>query len=440
MSLLPTTPGFLHRGLQAFTNLFRPKSEPLLEIQQQHAEVSKVAIDNEVNKTQANRDNLQILSESNSLVPDVPDVRYFPHLTDVPDVPRVPDVQRVPDVPQLNVEEINRLLENDAAIDDKIASLVASDTTEKAYEEEQTTRFNEELAKFTSMCKTEEQYKTQCREGIQVELSHALTACFITPEEGLLPYAGLSDEFYSHISTKFGEQCSHYAEESVGRVTDSWLPDIKLPIPLLSRGPEATKNQTFFKRTALYLDALKAYNVFNTPNWRSYKSLEYARMHQELTPSLPFWTMQYEREWREEWANEWARQNPSSLSTDAAAAAASAKFPDRQNFVPPGGPANPGYDFRIKIDPYFYVVGPIVEFENIEGRTLIYVKCYDDNTHTTGIYFWVYLSQSEGRYRVFFKLRANSIIEKGFDYTQGTLVDFRLQSILSRYYDMHYSK
>ena len=407
----PTTKNFLHRGLQALTNLFRPKSEPLLSGIQQLAEVSKVEIDKKVNETLANQKNLEILSKPNPDVPDVPDVRYFPEVTDEPDVPRVP---------QLNVGEIVSLLTNDAAIDDKIASSVPPDI-EQRYEKTQTRRFNEELAKFTSMLKTEEQYKTQCREGIQVELSHALTACFITPKEGLLPYAGLSDEFYSHISTKFGEDCSYHAAKSVGRVTDSWLPDIKLPIPLLLRGPEATKNQTFFKRTTLCLDALKAYNLFNTPNWRRYKSHEYARMHQELTPSLPFWTMQYERELREEWANEWARQNPSSLSTDAAAAAASAKFPDRENFVPPGGPANPGYDFRIKIDPYFYVVGPIVEFENIEGRTLIYVKCYDDNTFTTGIYFWVYLSQSEGRYRVFFKLRANSIIEKGFDYSRERL-------------------
>ena len=432
MDLLPTTPGFFQRGIQAFTNLFRSKSEPLLEIQQR-AEVSKVEIDNEVNKTDANRDNLQILSTPNPDVPDVPDVRYFPEVTDEPDVPRVP---------QLNVEEIKRLLKNDADIDDKIASSVPPDI-EQQYEETQTRRFNDELAKFTSMLKTEEQYKTQCREGIQVELSHALTACFITPEEGL------SEKSYNRIFEDFGEECSSYAARSVGRVTDSWLPDVSL------RGAE-----TFFKRTTLCLDALKAYNLFNTPNWRSYKSLEYARMNRnEPAPTPEFWTMQYERDWREEWANEWANEwrrrwaenekKPASLSpspppppTPPPPLPRPGPVDNPWGPVPPGpgGPANPGYNFRIKIDPYFYVVGPIVEFENIEGRTLIYVKCYDDNTFTTGIYFWVYLSQSEGRYRVFFKLRANSIIEKGFDYTQGTLVDFRLQSILSRYYDMHYSK
>lgn len=425
MSLLPTTPGFFQRGIQAFTNLFRPKSEhsPLNGIQQR-AEVNKVEIDETVNETSANQANLQILSESNSLVPDVPDVRYFPHLTDVP------DVQRVPDVPQLNVEEINSLLTNDAAIDDKIPSLVASDTTEQQYEETQTRRFNEVLADFRSRCQNETQYKTQCREGIQVELRDALMGCFITREEGLLPYAGLSDEFYSRITKDFGEHCSYHAERSVGRVTDSWLPDVS---------PRSA--ETFFKRTTLCLDALKAYNLFNTPNWRRYKSHEYARMNRkEPAPTPEFWTMQYEREWREEWANEWPRrwaeENP-SLSPPPPAPP---RLPDPEPFVPPGGPANPGYNFQIHINPYFYVVGPIVEFENIEGRTLIYVKCYDDNSYTTGIYFWVYLSQSEGKYRVFFKLRANSIIEKGFDYTQGTLVDFRLQGILNRYYNMHYSK
>ena len=44
MSLLPTTPGFLHRGLQALTGLFR-KSEPSLNVIQRRAEVNKVRID-----------------------------------------------------------------------------------------------------------------------------------------------------------------------------------------------------------------------------------------------------------------------------------------------------------------------------------------------------------------------------------------------------------
>jgi hypothetical protein len=413
MSLLPTTPNLFQRGIQAFTNLFRPKSEPspLNGIQQgiqQSAEVNKVRIDEEVKEASENIDNLKILSKP---VPDIPDVRYFPH--DAEDRP----VPHVTYVPQLNVAEMKLLLENDAAIDDKIARSVAP-SIEQQYDETQNRRFNEVLDEFKKMCDDETQYKTQCREGIQVELRGALTGCFITPQEGLLPYAGLSDEFYSRITKYFGDECSRYAARWVGRITDSWLPDVS---------PRSA--ETFFKRTALYLDALKAYNLFNTPNWRRYKSHEYARMHQKLTPSLPFWTMQYEREWREEWAKE----NP-SLSPPPP------DLPDPEPFVPPGGPANPGYNLRINIDPYYYVVGPIVEFENIEGRTLIYVKCYDDSSYTTGIYFWVYLSQSEGKFRVFFKLRANSIIEKGFDYTQGTLVDFRLQGILSRYYNMHYSR
>ena len=450
MSLLlgtPTTPNLFQRGIQALTGLFR-KSDHLPNDIQQRAEVSKVEIDKKVNETRANKRNLQILSKP---VPDVPDVRYFPH--DAEDRP----VPRVPDVPQLNVEEINSLLANDAAIDNKIASLVKRDTTEQEYEEEQTSRFNEELAKFTSKCQNETQYKKQCRDGIEVELRDALMGCFITREEGLLPYAGLSDEFYRSITKDFGDNCSRYAQESVGRVTDSWLPDIKLPSPVEWKGPEVTKNQTFFKRTTLCLDALKAYNLFNTPNWRRYKSHEYARMNRkEPAPTPKFWTMQYEREWCEEWTNEWLRQwakeNPSSLPplpptlppTPPPLPTLPTPGPDDDPWGPvppgPGGPANPGYNFRIHIDPYYYVVGPIVEFENIEGRTLIYVKCYDDQSYTTGIYFWVYLSQSEGKFRVFFKLRANSIIEKGFDYTQGTLVDFRLQGILSRYYNMHYSK
>jgi len=441
MSLLPTTPGFFRRGIQTLTGLFRksePEPEPSLNDIQQRAEVNKVIIDEKVKKAPENIANLKILSKP---VPDIPDVPYFPHDAEAQPVPHVTYPVMTESVPQLNVLEINSLLGNDAVIDNGIARLVESDTTEQAYEQEQTRRFNEELAKITTQSQTEVQYKIGCRHGIEVELGDVLASCSLTRKEVLSLYTSLSDESYSRISKDFGENCSHYAAESVGRVTDSWLPDIKLPIPLLLRGPEATKNQTFFKRTALYLDAFKAYNVFNTPNWRSYKSYENKRTTDELHPPAPFWTMQYEREWREEWANEWSRQwaekNP-SLSPPPPPAPPG--LPDPEPFVPAGGPANPGYNFRIKIDPYYYVVGPIVEFENIEGRTLIYVKCYDDNSYTTGIYFWVYLSQSEGKYRVFFKLRANSIIEKGFDYTQGTLVDFRLQGILSRYYNMHYSR
>ena len=92
----------------------------------------------------------------------------------------------------------------------------------------------------------------------------------------------------------------------------------------------------------------------------------------------------------------------------------------------------------VKVRPCCYVVGPILDFQNIEGRIFIYVKCYHTEERTGGIYFWVYRSQSEGWYRVFFKLDPFGSIEKGFDYTQGTLVHFRLQMELCEYYEIHY--
>ena len=90
---------------------------------------------------------------------------------------------------------------------------------------------------------------------------------------------------------------------------------------------------------------------------------------------------------------------------------------------------------KVNVGPCWYIVGPILDFQNIEGRIFIYVKCYSDETN--GIYFWVYGSQSEGFNRVFFKLDPFGSIEKGFDYTQGTFVHLRLQMALCNYYKTH---
>lgn len=90
---------------------------------------------------------------------------------------------------------------------------------------------------------------------------------------------------------------------------------------------------------------------------------------------------------------------------------------------------------KVQVGPCWYIVGPILDFQNIEGRIFIYVKCYSDATN--GIYFWVYGSQSEGFNRVFFKLDPFGSIEKGFDYTQGTFVHLPLQMALCNYYKTH---
>jgi hypothetical protein len=354
MSLLGTP-----RFLGNLIDLFNPKSKPELNHIQALAEAKNAVIDQSFKG--------HIKQNLDTLVPDT--------------------------TGNANLEAVQNetFLNNNELINDEVAKVVAQAKTEEQYEEQYEAKQNREfehlITVYIAHGLAEGNYQSLCRQTVMADIKSMLDSCFYTLEEKnkLLPL--LPKPNYEALQLNFFEKCTTPAQLSVGRVTDSWLSDLKLPNPVVWNGPEVTKNQTFFKRTALYLDALKAYNIFNTPMWRNYKLLETARM--SGTP-------------------------------------------------PPGGPENPGYDFRTYIPPYYYVVGPIVDFEKLEGRTLIYVKCYDDNTFTTGIYFWVYLSQSEGLFRVFFKLSASSIIEKGFDYTQGTLVDFRLQGILSSYYFKHY--
>jgi hypothetical protein len=106
----------------------------------------------------------------------------------------------------------------------------------------------------------------------------------------------------------------------------------------------------------------------------------------------------------------------------------------------------------VVIGDYRFTVGPIVDTARFIGRTFVYVKCELANKHAEDklkkptvkpldhFYFWVYLSQSEGMFRVFFMLYAQFAIEKGVDYTQATLVHFKLQKILNEYYNIHYNK
>ena len=107
----------------------------------------------------------------------------------------------------------------------------------------------------------------------------------------------------------------------------------------------------------------------------------------------------------------------------------------------------------VVIGDYKFTVGPIVDTAKFIGRTFVYVKCElndskkiakkdqeMDDTPLDHFYFWVYLSQSEGMFRVFFMLYAQFAIEKGVDYTQATLVHFKLQKILNEYYNTYYKK
>jgi hypothetical protein len=414
MNFLPATPRLVENGLQALTDLFNPKSKPQNPLRgiQAQAEVSNAVMELSNAVIHENRSLREAVKQNlDNLAIDKPDT-------------------------QAEVARNDEFLDKNENINDKVAKVVAQDTTQQQYEEAQNREFERLINVYIAQGLAENNYQNLCRQTVMADIKSMLDSCFYTLEEQNKLFPLLPKPNYDALQLNFFEKCTTLARDSVGRVTDSWLSDLKLPAPVEWRGPEVTKNQTFFKRTALYLDALKAYNVFNTPGWRKYKSEENERMSRVYPhPSPEFWSMQYEREWNEEWieCDEWYKRNPGSpppsLSRD---------FPDHAFFSPPREPAKREY-YKTKIDPYFYVVGPIVDFERLEGRTLIYVKCYDDDTYTTGIYFWVYLSKSEGLFRVFFKLSASSIIEKGFDYTQGTLVDFQLQCILSLYYISHYT-
>lgn len=211
------------------------------------------------------------------------------------------------------------------------------------------------------------------------------------------------------------------------RLTRSWVSELNLPSPTTNPADPGlldVTNQIFFKRVTASMAGLRANCLFSSPEWRQYKFAQYkSGSATSLVAFLSFPTP----------------PPPSPVTDPSTLPPMPSPSPSPPPPPPPGDP-EPFY-YHVNIPPYRYVVGPILEFENnLEGRTFVYIKCYDDESYTTGFYFWVYLSQSEGLFRIFFKLQPNSIIEKGYDYTQATLVDFRLQRILCAYYKKHYNR
>jgi hypothetical protein len=253
---------------------------------------------------------------------------------------------------------------------------------------------------------TTDRFRATCVDEVRLECQAMLQHCF--------PPATLSA---SAALLSSGFKIPHEFTDAVTReITSSWLCELNLPNPTTGRAKPGildSSNEIFFKRVTASIAGLRANTLFCSPEWRMYKERE------------------TEREKRDKRSHYVAYNGgpppPPPLN-----------FP--RSGPPPGNDPEPFY-YHVNIEPYRYVVGPILDFENnLEGRTFVYIKCYDDNSYTTGFYFWVYLSQSEGLFRVFFKLKANSIIEKGYDYTQATLVDFRLQRILCSYYKKHYNR
>jgi hypothetical protein len=193
------------------------------------------------------------------------------------------------------------------------------------------------------------------------------------------------------------------AKITAKRLTSSWTRYLNCPNNANDESVDAT-NDTFFNRVNAGIEGLRACSIYSSREWRAYKESE-------------------------------------TLIGARVPAGAPPPPPDPPGSVPLFNPPHPVppelYYDTVTIGPYRYVIGPILDFNNIEGRIFIYVKCYDDDTYTTGTYFWVYRSQSEGLFRVFFKLIANSSIEKGYDYTQASLVVFKLQVAFCNYYERH---
>jgi len=214
----------------------------------------------------------------------------------------------------------------------------------------------------------------------------------------------------------------HVVNAETEKLTKFWLKKLK------DNPVDSSIWKVIFKRTAVNIAALGAYDVFNS-------DCDTSVMKPYPTPPVIKSNMNKED-------NETILSNivESIIKTN-----------------------NPDYK-SVVIGDYKFTVGPIVDTAKFIGRTFVYVKCelIDDKkqiikTTKEGLmkendendeiippldhfYFWVYLSQSEGMFRVFFMLYAQFAIEKGVDYTQATLVHFKLQKILNEYYNKHYKK
>ena len=182
------------------------------------------------------------------------------------------------------------------------------------------------------------------------------------------------------------------------QIAESWSPYLSCP----ENASDVTvdrNNQIFFTRTSQAIDALCSRCVFFSRNWLSMPSEHIAPLPPPPPPPPP---------------------------PHPAPAPAPHVYNNDESYYP-----------KVSIGQYRYVIGPILDFQNIQGRIFIYIKCYSDDNYTKGTYFWVYRSQSEGLFRVFFKVDPSGSIEKGYDYTQATLVHFRLQILLCIYYERH---
>ena len=218
------------------------------------------------------------------------------------------------------------------------------------------------------------------------------------------------------ISDEHVENVENVVNAETEKLTKFWLKKLK------DNPVDSSIWKVIFKRTAVNIAALGAYDVFNSL---------YNTQNMSYYP--------YER----------TRYDNQKLTDQQYATLDAISF----NQLPSNYKS-------VVIGDYRFTVGPIVDTARFIGRTFVYVKCELATKHAEDklkkptvkpldhptvkpldhFYFWVYLSQSEGMFRVFFMLYAQFAIEKGVDYTQATLVHFKLQKILNEYYNQYYKK
>ena len=241
----------------------------------------------------------------------------------------------------------------------------------------------------------------------------------------------IETEVSTVIKKMIGERILKISDEDVEDVVNAETEKLtKFWLKKLKDNPiDSSIWKVIFKRTAVNIAALGAYDVFNS-------DCDTSVMKPYPTPTVIESRMN-------------AEENETILST-------------RLNSITKTN--DPDYK-SVVIGDYKFTVGPIVDTAKFIGRTFVYVKCEligdkkeiikktkekNEKSIIEGtneiippldhFYFWVYLSQSEGMFRVFFMLYAQFAIEKGVDYTQATLVHFKLQKILNEYYNKHYNK
>ena len=244
------------------------------------------------------------------------------------------------------------------------------------------------------------------------------------------------------VQTKIDEEVSAVIKEMGGqrilKLSDHDLDDVaqsvtkkltKFWLKKLKDNPvDSSIWKVIFKRTAVNIAALGAYDVFNSHcNTQDVIYYAYAvnRYEEKSKPS----------------DNDTIDEKNTTEKLSERIGGILKKIPLPSNYK------------SVVIGDYKFTVGPIVDTAKFIGRTFVYVKCELNDSKKIPkkdnemgdrpldhFYFWVYLSQSEGMFRVFFMLYAQFAIEKGVDYTQATLVHFKLQKILNEYYNTYYNK